>query len=139
MDHGTARRRLEEQRRRIEQGLKDLSAPSWDDDLGEVTEEGIGSTGTAEIALRERLQSELRMLERAERRLHEGTYGLSVDSGRPIPEERLHAYPLAERTVEEQRELDLRVRIYGSQSTSESSIEAALRGDSSTADSLIAD
>ena len=38
-----------------------------------------------------------------EKRLAEGTYGLSVESGEPIPDERLEAYPLAERTVEEER------------------------------------
>ena len=32
-----------------------------------------------------------------------GTYGRSVDSGASIPDDRLEAEPLAERTVEEQR------------------------------------
>jgi DnaK suppressor protein len=31
-----------------------------------------------------------------------GTYGLSVESGEPIPDERLEAIPTAERTVEEE-------------------------------------
>jgi hypothetical protein len=34
-------------------------------------------------------------------RLAAGTYGASVLSGRPIPDERLEAFPLAELTVEE--------------------------------------
>lgn len=49
--------------------------------------------------LRERLVA----VERAEARLAAGTYGLSVQSGEPIPDERLEAFPTAELTVEEQR------------------------------------
>lgn len=49
--------------------------------------------------LRERLDA----LKRAEKRLAAGTYGLSIESGEPIPDERLEAFPTAERTVEEER------------------------------------
>jgi len=35
------------------------------------------------------------------RRLIEGTYGLPIESGEPIPDERLEAVPTAERTAEE--------------------------------------
>jgi DnaK suppressor protein len=48
------------------------------------------------------LQSDLAALERAEQRLKDGTYGLSVESGEPIPDARLEALPTAERTVEEE-------------------------------------
>jgi DnaK suppressor protein len=51
--------------------------------------------------LRERLDA----LKRAEQRLAAGTYGLSIESGEPIPDERLEAFPTAERTVEEERAL----------------------------------
>ena len=44
----------------------------------------------------------------AEQRLAGGTYGLTVESGRPIPDERLEVFPAAERTVEEERALDER-------------------------------
>lgn len=54
----------------------------------------------------ERLREELAAIERAERRLDEGTYGLSVESGRPIPDERLEAIPWAERTAEEQERFE---------------------------------
>ena len=47
-------------------------------------------------------------LERAEQRLAAGTYGLSIESGKPIPDERLEAFPTAERTVEEERALSER-------------------------------
>ena len=45
-------------------------------------------------------------MERAEARLAEGTYGLSVESGERIPDGRLEARPTAERTVEEQERYD---------------------------------
>lgn len=50
----------------------------------------------------EDFRREMAALERAEARLADGTYGLSVDSGEPIPDGRLEARPLAERTVEEE-------------------------------------
>jgi DnaK suppressor protein len=49
---------------------------------------------------REDLRGQLAALERAEARLENGTYGLSIRSGAPIPEARLEA---AELTVEEQQ------------------------------------
>jgi DnaK suppressor protein len=47
------------------------------------------------------LKRRLEAVERAEERLASGTYGLSVRSGDPIPDERLEANPTAELTVEE--------------------------------------
>jgi DnaK suppressor protein len=49
-------------------------------------------------------------MERAGRRLGEGTYGLSVESDEPIPDARLEAIPWAERTVEEQARYERSVR-----------------------------
>jgi DnaK suppressor protein len=43
-------------------------------------------------------------IERALQRIDEGTYGLSVASGKPIPVERLKAFPEALYTEEEQRQ-----------------------------------
>ncbi len=51
---------------------------------------------------RHELEDQLAAVERAEQRLREGTYGLSVESGQPIPDGRLEALPTAERTVEEE-------------------------------------
>jgi RNA polymerase-binding transcription factor len=48
------------------------------------------------------LKARLAAVERAEERLAAGTYGLSTQSGEPIPDERLEAFPTAEQTVEEQ-------------------------------------
>ena len=66
------------------------------DDGGLIEEEEVDD------ALRVQLRGELEALERAERRLEEGSYGFSVESGDPIPAERLEAVPWAERTQEEQ-------------------------------------
>ena len=52
------------------------------------------------------LRAELAAVDRAEERIAEGAYGRSVESGLPIPDERLEAEPLAERTVEEQSEYE---------------------------------
>lgn len=49
------------------------------------------------------LRQELAAVERAEQRLRDGTYGLSIVSGEPIPDARLEARPTAEMTVEEQQ------------------------------------
>jgi DnaK suppressor protein len=47
------------------------------------------------------LRDRLAALDRAEQRLKDGTYGRSVESGLPIPDERLEADPTAELTIEE--------------------------------------
>ena len=48
------------------------------------------------------LRDRLAAVERAEARLADGTFGLSVRSGEPIPDERLEVNPTAELTVTEQ-------------------------------------
>jgi len=50
----------------------------------------------------EDLRQELAAVDRAEARVAAGTYGLSIESGEPIPDGRLEALPTAERTAEEQ-------------------------------------
>ena len=54
-------------------------------------------------AIAESLRDRLAKLDRALKRLDDGTYGRSVRSGVPIPDERLEADPAAELTVEEAR------------------------------------
>jgi DnaK suppressor protein len=60
-------------------------------------------TESVTVALEADLREQLVAVGRAEERIAEGTYGRSVQSGLPIPDERLEAQPLAERTIEEQR------------------------------------
>jgi DnaK suppressor protein len=110
MDPERARELLQRERSRIEKELSRLQLAA-DQEVGDRADHGDElferelDTGLAE-ALRERLAA----IERAERRLAEGTYGLSVKSGRPIPDERLEADPAAELTVEEQLEEERRRR-----------------------------
>src|ERR1700712_5579602 len=59
--------------------------------------ESEGVDNAVEASLRARLED----IERAEKRLADGTFGLSVRSGTPIPDERLEVAPTAELTVEE--------------------------------------
>ena len=54
-------------------------------------------------AIADSLRDRLAALDRALKRLDDGTYGRSVRSGLPIPEDRLEADPAAELTVEEAR------------------------------------
>jgi DnaK suppressor protein len=56
------------------------------------------------VALAADLRDQLAAVGRAEERIAQGTYGRSVESGLSIPDERLEAEPLAERTIEEQRD-----------------------------------
>jgi DnaK suppressor protein len=67
----------------------------WADPAVALTAEGVDQAVVD--SLRERLAA----IDRAESRLKEGTYGKSVRSGVPIPDERLEADPAAELTVEE--------------------------------------
>jgi DnaK suppressor protein len=106
MDADRARELLADERRRIEEALAGLR--SQDD--GEPADEFDAANLAADLyqdeldeGLSEDLRDQLAAVERAEERLAAGTYGLSVESGTPIPDERLEALPTAERTVEEER------------------------------------
>jgi len=106
MDSARARDLLARERQRIERALADL-LPSGDEELSHV-DQHLADEGTdlfeseRDQGRLEQLREELAAIERAEKRLEEGTYGLSVESGQPIPDERLELMPWAERTVEEQ-------------------------------------
>jgi RNA polymerase-binding transcription factor len=108
MDPEEARELLAAERARVEGALADLrpgpaagdAAPIDPGDSAAALVESEIDAGLAE-GLREQLEA----IERAERRLADGTYGLSVESGEPIPDGRLRAIPWAERTAEEQARL----------------------------------
>jgi DnaK suppressor protein len=109
VDAEHARKLLERERARIEQAMAALGRDGsleGDDRLepGDRDSEDLYQD-EFDAGRAEDLQRELEALERAEARLAEGTYGLSVDSGEPIPDGRLEAVPTAERTVEEQDRL----------------------------------
>jgi DnaK suppressor protein len=101
MDPDRARQLLQQERERIEGLLANLSPQSAAED-----EPGDGGSETLyqeefDATRAEDLQDQLAAVERAETRLAEGTYGLSVESGEPIPDERLERVPTAERNVGE--------------------------------------
>ncbi len=59
-------------------------------------------TREVDATIEQQVERRLQYVERALRKIEEGTYGLSDDSGEPIPRGRLEAVPEAIRTVEEQ-------------------------------------
>jgi DnaK suppressor protein len=110
MDDERARELLAAERARLEQAIVRLSD---DDRAAAGDEDEPGELGSEELlrkeldaGLGEDLAAQLAAVERAEQRLAAGTYGLSVDSGEPIPDARLEAKPAAERTVAEQEALE---------------------------------
>ena len=110
MDEARARELLTAERARIERALADLT-PATDDELSHVDQHPADAAtdlfeDERDAGIAARLREELAAVERAERRLSEGTYGRSVESGDPNPDDRLEAMPAAERTVEEQARLD---------------------------------
>jgi len=105
MDAERAHELLAAERARIERALSRLGhvddgeAPT-EDPAGNATDlyqdeydEGLGAD----------LREQLAAVTRAEERLAAGTYGISVESGKPIPDERLEAFPTAELTADEAR------------------------------------
>ena len=106
MDPDRARQLLASERERIEQSLANLGGHD-PDGKREPTEPGDEASENLyqdefDAGRTEDFKEQLAALERAEERLAAGTYGLSIDSGEPIPDERLEVVPTAERTVEEE-------------------------------------
>jgi DnaK suppressor protein len=105
MDPERARELLAAERERIERTLarrrhQDTGEPGDDEDPGNLASELYQDE--LDEGLADDLREDLAAVERAEARLAAGTYGRSIDSGKPIPDERLEAHPTAERTVEEE-------------------------------------
>ena len=108
-DHGPDRARelLSRERERIENELRALRGDRGDGELSKVDQHtaDAGSElfeNERDQSVIDRLERELEAIDRAEQRVEEGTYGISVESGEPIPDGRLEAIPWAERTAEEQ-------------------------------------
>jgi DnaK suppressor protein len=103
VDPDHARERLQEERARIERELEE-HGQQQSADAPEDTGDQAADLEQAETegALRDDLRRMLEAIERAEARLEEGTYGVSVVSGDPIPDERLEAIPWADRRVDEE-------------------------------------
>jgi DnaK suppressor protein len=107
MDDERARALLQAERHRVEGLIADTRGDAASDraaenDTGDIADpaERLTAEGLDDAVL-EDLRVRLAAIGRAEERLSEGTFGRSVRSGRPIPDERLEADPAAELTVEE--------------------------------------
>src|SRR5437867_4123080 len=106
MDPDRARELLAAERRRIDRALgrrgrEDDSESADEYDPGDLASDLYQDE--LDEGLEEDLREQLAAVERAEVRLAAGTYGFSIESGQPIPDERLEALPTAELTVEEER------------------------------------
>jgi DnaK suppressor protein len=107
MDTEHARTLLQGERAEVEAMLREIGGSGQqnreaEQEVGDSSDtadalESEGVDNAVESSLRTRLQA----IERAEQRLADGTFGLSVRSGKPIPDERLEVAPTAELTVEE--------------------------------------
>ena len=106
MDAERARELLAAERERIEHALKGRAHQEDSEPADEFDPANLASDlyqDELDEGLGDDLREQLAAVERAEQRLAAGTYGLSVDSGQPIPDERLEALPAAERTADEER------------------------------------
>ncbi len=92
-----------------EQALQADRQSEVDAEAGDIEDaaQPLSAEGTDD-AIAESLRSRLEAIERALHRLDDGTYGKSVRSGDPIPDERLQADPAAELTIEEARAAERR-------------------------------
>src|SRR2546422_4841215 len=108
MDPDRARELLAAERERIERALTRLGH----EDTGEPADEEDPANQASDLyqdeldeGLADDLREELAAVERAEGRLAAGTYGFSIESGKPIPDERL------ERSEEHTSELQSRLHL----------------------------
>jgi DnaK suppressor protein len=111
MDQDRARSLLTAERDEVRRLLKVSQTDGQYDRVAEVDSEAEDQEDAAlalteegeDDAIAESMQDRLDAIDRALQRLDEGTYGRSVRSGEPIPDERLEADPAAELTIEEAR------------------------------------
>jgi DnaK suppressor protein len=106
MDADRARELLAVERQRIERELARLGHEDDGEPADEYDPANLASSLYQDEFNAGRagdLREQLASVERAERRLAAGTYGLSIESGRPIPDERLETVPTAELTSDEER------------------------------------
>ncbi|HUA43279.1 MAG TPA: hypothetical protein VMA32_17020 [Streptosporangiaceae bacterium] len=110
MDERVARERLTAERAEVQQLLKGTESAAESDREVEVDETGNYADSAQPLtaqgiddSIAEGLRDRLAAIDRALKRLDDGSYGRSVLSGDPIPDARLDADPAAELTVEEAR------------------------------------
>jgi DnaK suppressor protein len=102
MDQARARALLAGERARLQRLLQAAAGEPQAAELGdEVDDADRRNAEETGLAVEQLLRARWAALVRAEARLAAGSYGRSVLSGQPIPDERLEADPLAELTVQE--------------------------------------
>jgi DnaK suppressor protein len=113
MDKATARRRLKEERTRLQgirDGLQREQEEATSDTGGELSsfDQHPGDSGTEtfemekNVSLLDQVEEELVEVEAAFQRLERGEYGRCLACGRPIGDERLEAMPATRFCVEDQ-------------------------------------
>jgi DnaK suppressor protein len=108
MDDAHARELLAAERARIKRALAALGHVDDGEPADELDPANLATDlyqDELDEGLADDLRQQLAALERAEARLADGTYGLSTQSGEPIPDERLEIVPTAELTTDEERAL----------------------------------
>jgi DnaK suppressor protein len=125
MNKAKARKRLEEERERL-QGIRDDLQREQDESVsdtgGELSsfDQHPGDSGTEtfemekNVSLREQVYDELREIEAAFQRLERGTYGTCQACGKPIGDERLEAMPATRFCVEDQAKAERQAGYPGS-------------------------
>jgi len=106
MDPERAHELLAAERSQIERALRSRGRVDDGDEAGWQEPGNLAADlylDELDASIADELRDRLAALERAEQRLAAGTYGLSIESGEPIPDGRLEALPTAERTAEEER------------------------------------
>jgi DnaK suppressor protein len=110
MDEARARQLLDRERQRTQRQLSQLLVEGEGDrtaadEPGDMFDSAQPLTQQeADDAVIAQLRDHLGDIDRAEERLARGTFGLSVRSGQPIPDDRLESDPTAELTVQEAAE-----------------------------------
>lgn len=106
MDEKRAKELVAAERERVEAALAVLRGAGREESTADAPAGDFNSENLYEDEFAAGQEGDLRRrleaVERAEKRLAAGTYGLSVKSGDPIPDGRLEAEPLAEMTVDEE-------------------------------------
>ena len=125
MKKATARKRLEEERTRL-QGIRDdlrrEQEEATSDTGGELSsfDQHPGDSGSEtfemakNVSLLEQVEDELAEIEAAFQRLERGTYGTCQACGRPIGDERLEAMPAARYCIEDQAKAEREAGLPGS-------------------------
>jgi RNA polymerase-binding transcription factor DksA len=123
MDPDVARKRLEEERVRLDETRatfddEHLRDESEDDSISELSsiDQHPADIGTEtferekDISILEQVEAELADVEHALRRLEDGTYGICEACGQPIGEDRLEALPAARFCLKDQAAAEQELR-----------------------------